>query len=260
MHHLRFVLLTSFVSLFLALSLVHGQNVAGIKALQEKAEAGDLDSQFTLGLRFARGEGVPKNNAESTRWFTKAWLRTSLPLSIAEENKWNDATPYLPDDILKRLSFSIILQRAKAGSRSHQFGLGWLYERGDGFIFQNWAEAVRWYRLAAEQGDIQAQSRLGELYATGKGTPKDAAQAVFWYRKAAEQGDADAQAALGTQYAIGVGVPKNLILAYMWRNLAAAQGSEIARDAREALEADMTPAQIAEAQRLSREWKPKTNP
>ena len=58
-------------------------------------------------------------------------------------------------------------------------------------------------------------------------------------------------------YARGDGVPKDEVIAYMWRNLAAAQGEEIAKKAREALEGMMTPAQIAEGQRLSREWKPK---
>ena len=95
------------------------------------------------------------------------------------------------------------------------------------------------------------------MYAHGDGVPKDAVQAVSWYRKAAEQGNASAQANLGLMYYRGEGVPKDYVTAYMWRNLAAAQGEEIAKKARDALEKDMTPAQIAEAQKLSREWKPK---
>ena len=95
------------------------------------------------------------------------------------------------------------------------------------------------------------------MYATGEGVPKDAVQAVSWYRKAAEQGHASAQGNLGAMYSRGEGVPKDYVTAYMWRNLAAAQGDEIAKQARDALETPMTPAQIAEAQKLSREWKPK---
>lgn len=64
---------------------------------------------------------------------------------------------------------------------------------------------------------------------------------------------ARAQSNLGAEYTIGVGVPKDLVVAYMWRNLAAAQGNEIAKTARDALETSMTPTQIAEAQKLSRE-------
>jgi len=58
-------------------------------------------------------------------------------------------------------------------------------------------------------------------------------------------------------YAIGEGVPKDYAQAYMWHNLSAAQGHEIGKTARDVLENVMTPSQIAEAQKLSREWKPK---
>ncbi len=95
------------------------------------------------------------------------------------------------------------------------------------------------------------------MYRIGDGVPKDAVQALSWYRKAAEQGDASAQSSLGAMYIIGEGVPKDFVTAYMWRNLAAAQGHEIAKKARDTLESSMTPAQIAEAQKLSREWQPK---
>ena len=83
-----------------------------------------------------------------------------------------------------------------------------------------------------------------------------------WYRLAADQGDAGAQFNLGIMYANGEGVPKDYVLAYMWRNLAAAGASEAdirekAAKAREALAGMMTPAQVAEAQRMSREWRPK---
>ena len=98
---------------------------------------------------------------------------------------------------------------------------------------------------------------LGFMYANGEGVPKDAVQAVSWLRKAADQGLASAQFGLGLMYASGEGVPKDFVIAYMWRNLASAQGEGIAKPARDALETMMTPAQIAEAQKLSREWKPK---
>ena len=64
------------------------------------------------------------------------------------------------------------------------------------------AEAVRWYRLAAEQGDASAQYSLGVMYDFGRGVLEDDAEAVRWYRLAAEQGDADAQNRLGSQTSI----------------------------------------------------------
>ena len=67
------------------------------------------------------------------------------------------------------------------------------------------AEAIRWYRLSAEQGDASAQFNLGNMYANGEGVPQDDAEAVRWYRLAAEQGNAGAQLNLGNMYANGRG-------------------------------------------------------
>jgi TPR repeat protein len=80
--------------------------------------------------------------------------------------------------------------------------------------------------------------------------------AVFWFSQAAEQGDVLAFAKLGWMYAEGRGVRQDFIQAHMWYNLSAAQGEPRAAEARDALATQMTPAQIAEAQRLAREWKP----
>ena len=116
--------------------------------------------------------------------------------------------------------------------------------------------ALSQLKALGNKGDADAQYNLGVMYATGDGVPKDAVQAVSWYRKAAEQGHALAQGNLGFMYATGDGVPKDFVTAYMWRNLAAAQGGELDKTQRDGLEKYMTPAQIAEAQKLSREWRP----
>ena len=83
---------------------------------------------------------------------------------------------------------------------------------------------------------------------------EDNAEAVRWYRLAAEQGDALAQTNLGFMYANANGVPEDLVFAYLWFNLSAAQGNEIAQSNEEKIEQYLTREQIAEAQRLSREW------
>ena len=87
--------------------------------------------------------------------------------------------------------------------------------------------------------------------------PQDFAAARSWYRKAAEQGLAKAQLNLGVMYANGRGVPQDYVQAHMWWNLSAAQGDADATKNRDIVAAKMTPAQIAEAQKLAREWKPK---
>ncbi len=122
---------------------------------------------------------------------------------------------------------------------------------------QDDAEAVRWYCRAAEQGDATAQFYRGVMYSKGQGVPQDYAEALRWYRRAAAQGNAGAQNNLGVMYDKGQGVPQDDVQAYLWFYLAAAQGDEDAPGARDSLAEHMTPAQLAEAQRLASEWKPK---
>ncbi len=117
--------------------------------------------------------------------------------------------------------------------------------------------ALREWRPLAEQGDAKAQNNLGHMYENGQSVPQDDAEAVKWYRKAAEQGDAEAQFNLGFMYGQGHGVAQDYVQAHMWSNLAAAQGDETAREVRDLFSDYMTPGQIAEAERLAREWKPK---
>ncbi|WP_417433089.1 sel1 repeat family protein [Hoeflea sp.] len=73
---------------------------------------------------------------------------------------------------------------------------------------------------------------------------------------AADKGLADAQAKLGYSYSTGEGVPQDYALAHMWFNLAAAQGADKAAENRDIVAKKMTRDQIAEAQRMAREWKP----
>ena len=124
--------------------------------------------------------------------------------------------------------------------------------------------AYRLIQPLAEQGLPEAQFNLGLMYDNRQGVPQDFAEAAKWYRKAAEQEFAEAQANLGMFYYTGLGVPKDNILALMWLHLATSRypASEKAKRERAEIFRDiavskMTPAQIAEAQMLAREWKPK---
>ena len=122
---------------------------------------------------------------------------------------------------------------------------------------QDYATALRLLKPLADQGNPAAQFNLGFMYANGRGVPKDDAQAVKWYRLAADQGWAPAQVLLGFMYANGLAVPRDYVLAYLWSNLAAAGGDEAGAQNRDMYSTHMTPTAIEEAQRLSREWKPK---
>ncbi len=122
--------------------------------------------------------------------------------------------------------------------------------------------ALREWRPLAEQGNANAQYFLGVMYAKGRGVPQDYAEAVKWSRKAAEQGVANAQFSLGVMYANGQGVPQDDAHAHMWFNLAASRfrpgaGRDKAVKNRDTIAKRMTPAQISEADKLAREWRPK---
>jgi uncharacterized protein len=144
---------------------------------------------------------------------------------------------------------------AEQGNVAGQLFLGVCYETGQG-VPQDYVQAVKLYRKAADQALTYAKFKLGYMYAYGRGIPKDYAEAVKWLNLAADQGNAGAQSLLGVLYADGHGFPQDYVQAYMRLNLAAAQ-DERDSELRDDVAKKMTPSQIAEAQRLATEWKPK---
>jgi len=92
-----------------------------IEKLRQKAEEGDADAQFNLGIMYDNGKGVEQDYKEAVKWFRK----------VAEQ-----------------------------GYADGQFGLGVMYAEGQG-VEQDYKEAVKWFREAAEQGDAKAQYNLG---------------------------------------------------------------------------------------------------
>ncbi len=112
------------------------------------------------------------------------------------------------------------------------------------------------------QANVEVQYNLGLMYYKGQGVPQDDAEALKWFRKAAAQDLAAAQNSLGVMYVNGQGVPQDYAQAHMWYNLAASSfppGEDLDRAVknRDIVAKKMTPAQISEAQKLAREWKPK---
>jgi TPR repeat protein len=130
------------------------------------------------------------------------------------------------------------------------------HQRGD------YATELRLLRPLAEQGNAEAQTALGLMYDAGHGVPQDYIEAVKWYRCAANQGFTDAQDSLARMYFNGWGVPKDYVQAHMWANLAASSfsgvGSNVEAGLRDNIAVEMTSAQITEAQRRAREWRPTT--
>lgn len=121
---------------------------------------------------------------------------------------------------------------AEQGDAVDQVLLGLMYDTGTG-VHRDRDEAVKWYRLAAEQGNAAAQYQLGAVHEHGKGVPQDYVEAARWYRLAAEQGDAYGQHSLAHMYECELGVHEDYIEAVKWFRLAAEQGHAKAQSRQE---------------------------
>lgn len=110
------------------------------------------------------------------------------------------------------------------------------------------------FRIGAELGSADAQYNLGLMYEKGDVIKGHNMQAVYWYEKAAEQGVLDAQVRLANLTALGRGVRQNRVHSYALYNLAALRGDKAAEESRDALERKMSPAEIETARRLTVEW------
>ena len=144
---------------------------------------------------------------------------------------------------------------ADQGNVDAQNLLGILYKFGQG-IPKDSHEAVRWFRIAAGSGHADAQNNLGTMYFSGQGVSQDFRDAVKWFRLAADQGNADARNNLAVAFDEGKGVPSNRVIAYALFNVASA--SKTSNDdsvilGRKLVANKMSGAEISEAQILTRE-------
>jgi hypothetical protein len=202
--------------------------------------------------------------------FTAGVYRTTLTrpaVGLARSVGLVDATPsveaaqaaYQKNNYATALSMARPL--ADAGDARAQALLGQMYYRGRG-VPQDDRDAADWFRHAADQNDATAQFYLGGMYSEGRGVPQDFAESAKWYERAAEQGDGQAQYNLGVAYARGEGVTPNSVKAHMWFNLSASRlndprGRTAAIKNRDQVAGEMTADQLAEAQKLAKDWKPK---
>ena len=135
-----------------------------------------------------------------------------------------------------------------------QFGMGLKFANGAGTA-TDYAQAVEWYRKAADQSHPLAQFNLGMMYAKGQGVARNDAESVSWFCKAARQGDAGAQFYLGKSChrasltGMPEGATESRIEAYKWYHLAAAQGYRGSVTACTPVILGMTHADVAVADR-----------
>lgn len=119
------------------------------------------------------------------------------------------------------LSLEALKNRALEGDPRTQCELGLLYSIGMDFkyglrVITNGVEATKWFRMAADKGDADGQSYLGDSYACGTGVAKDSGEAIKWYLKCAEQGNHRGQFSSGMSYVFGLGVTTNYVDGAKW--------------------------------------------
>jgi TPR repeat protein len=130
-----------------------------------------------------------------------------------------------------------------------------MFEHGRG-VPQDYQEAARWYRLAAEQGHDDARFDLARAYSVGQGVSRSDTDAAHWLTLAAQSGHVESQGRLAVMYGQGRGVSLDDKLAYVWSDIAFANnGSALARINRDVAASHLSPAELAQAQRQAEEWK-----
>ncbi|GEM_PF-2831552 len=173
------------------------------------AGKGDGAAMLRLGLAYAAGDGVPRDDANAAAWLGRA---------------------------------------ANAGQPVAQYLLGLRFERGIG-VPKDPAQAFKWFLAAAEHGNRKAMLNLGDILANGTGTQKNLAEALRWFQSAANLGLRDAQFNLAVMYERGFGTKASLGEAYKWYSIAAASGDEESKSRADALATQIPATDKAAADR-----------
>lgn len=203
-----------------------GDFAAAIAIYRSLAEKGNVSAQIRLGYFYEIGAGVERDWLKAAEWYSKAAEagdeRAGAALGFIGRN-WVRVNP-----AGNRIIYELVEKAAKMGNARAQFSLGLMN-----------------YRI----GDLSFDKTTGNL-----------SEALIWYRRAAEQGDVNSEIVLALAYAEGIGVPQNDVEAYKWYDIAASLANylDVKNDVikrRDELARIMSPSQIAEARRLSVDWK-----
>ncbi len=204
----------------------NGTEAGLMSALRERAEDGDPDAQFAIGLAAQYGVGAMRSYDEAIEWYSKA-VSQDHPLALHKMG----VRYMLGSDVPMSGSKAIELfkKASDLGLAEASKEIAWMYSTGTGVTYSK-QEAFKWSLKAAEQGDPEAQADIGYCYSTGKGVEQSYDEAVKWYRMGAENGDPYAQTNLGHLYSQGLGVERSDEEAFGWYLKAAEQGRDVAQD------------------------------
>ena len=253
-----------------------GDYVTALQLLGTLADQGNANAERLLGIMYIKGQGVPQNYATGMRWMrvaaNKGLAEAENDVALLYQRGWgverNDAE-----------AIKWYRRAADHGMITSQVNLADAYVIG-AVVPQNLDEALKWYRIAANQGSPYAENVVGITYQRGFHVTQDDAEAFRYFRRAANKiydrpGNTwihSPQYNFAAMYAEGRGTAQDYVKALMWFTLAAAFGDTkppaefgvellgtsklTAIEQRDKLMALMTSTQIAEAEKLAREWQP----
>jgi TPR repeat protein len=187
--------------------------------LRKAADAGFASVLYDIGWHYETGRGVPKDDAQAVVWYRKA-AEAAVPIGMyGLARMYRDGKGGLSRDDVQALG--LILKAADAGYTPALYEVGWHHEMGRG-VPKDDAQAVVWYRKAAEAAVPSGMLGLARMYLEGKGgLSKDDEQALGFARKAAEARYAPAFHDVGWHHELGRGVPKDDAQAVVWYRKAA---------------------------------------
>jgi len=216
------------ISLALALASAFPALAAGkkidLEALTTKAQAGDPQAQYDLGVAYDVGQEVNRDLEVAFVWFLKAANQ-----GHAEAQFTTGQCYFFGDGIAKdkALGAKWYYEAAMQDHTQAIYALGDCYFLGEGVV-RDHAESLKWFSKAAAKGEQGAQFRIARILEKGDPSVRNTLQALEGYQKSANGGDAHAEYMVGTYYEEGKGVPQDLARALQSYKTAAPK-SELAR-------------------------------
>lgn len=203
--------------------MIYGQTKIDIRKVLQEADPWETSGYVSLGWCYVNGYGVPQDYREAVRWWSRAAEQGNEVAQVCLEWCYENGYGIPQDDKGTETWHSKSVKQGNAVVQEDKV-IELLAEGRNYFKMENYTEAVKCFKKAAEQGNPLAQGMLGNCYATGLGITKDFTKAMYWFRQAAEQGDPMGQFMLGSCYERGVGVNRDFHTAAYWYKKAAEQG------------------------------------
>ena len=241
------------MSIAAGLVLAPGKSIQDArKSFETAARRGNTNAEVNLAILYLYGWGTPQNFGTGLYWLRSAAnqgnSRACANLGLLYWQGWGVRRDYAE-------ALRYFRKAADLGDTGAMIDLGYMNDYGIG-TSPDHSAAAEWYRRGAERGDPLAENNLADLYLRGEGVPQNDDLAFGWFQKAALQGNTGARIKLGFLYANGRATRKDAETAYAWILAADIAGDHRGQTYLAALEAQLSPDQIASAKRRAKELQP----